>query len=263
MTASNPWNHARHCDAAEREIERFAASVGAADPGAKVPTCPEWTIAGLAEHVGGVHRWATTLVRALSPKPVPRRDVAMDLPGDPAAYAGWLREGGEALMAVLRAADPDAPVWAWGADQHVRFWSRRMLHETAVHRADAELAAGTEPEITADVATDGVDEFLVNVSRSRAASRRIDDLAGAGDGAIALVAGEAAWRVTLGTDGFAWRRDDALTDALSAAPADVTVRAAPADLLLFAYGRRTAADPRVEVSGDTELLDRWTQASAI
>jgi hypothetical protein len=25
-------------------------------------------------------------------------------------------------------------MWAWGPDKHARFWSRRMLHETAVHR---------------------------------------------------------------------------------------------------------------------------------
>ena len=36
-----------------------------------------------------------------------------------------------------------------------------MTHETAVHRVDAERAAGREHRIDAELAADGVDEFLV------------------------------------------------------------------------------------------------------
>jgi uncharacterized protein (TIGR03083 family) len=35
-----------------------------------------------------------------------------------------------------------------------------MAHETAVHRVDAERASGHEHRLAADLATDGVDEFL-------------------------------------------------------------------------------------------------------
>jgi hypothetical protein len=54
-------------------------------------------------------------------------------------------------------------VWAWGPDQHARFWSRRMLYETVVHHSDAELALGREPVIDRAVAVAGVDEFLENL----------------------------------------------------------------------------------------------------
>ncbi len=251
---TDAWNHARHCDAAEREIAQFVALIDGADPAAAVPTCPEWTITQLVEHVGGVHRWATAMVRDVSPKAHTFDSLSLELPEAPSGYAKWLNAGGETLIAVMRAADPDAPMWAWGADQHVRFWSRRMLHETAVHRADAEWAVGAEPEVDADVALDGIDEFLLNLSHTRAAGPRLGSLAG---GSLALVTDDAAWLVTVGPDGFTWRRDPARTAA------DATVRAAADDLLLFTYGRRTAADPRVETTGSAAFLEGWSEASAI
>ena len=57
----------------------------------------------------------------------------------------WIRRGGTALLRTLRASDPADSMWAWGSDQHVRFWSRRQLHETLVHRFDLELAEGGRP----------------------------------------------------------------------------------------------------------------------
>jgi uncharacterized protein (TIGR03083 family) len=252
------WTHARYCDETEREIARFVALIDYADPGARVATCPDWTVTGLAEHLGGGHRWTSAMVSDVSQKPYPYTSIPMELPGDPAAYPEWLTAGGEALVAVLRAADPDAPMWAWGADQHVRFWSRRMLHETTVHRADAEWTVGAEPEVDAGVAIDGIDEFLENLTKSRSAAPKIASLTGESTGTIALTAGDASWLVTLGADGFTWRRCDAVIT-----PADVTVRAAADDLLLFVYGRRTAADPRVETAGSAALLEGWTRASVM
>ncbi|SCK59943.1 TIGR03083 family protein [Streptomyces sp. SceaMP-e96] len=64
---------------------------------------------------------------------------------------------------AFAATDPDAPMWAWGVDQHARFWMRRMLFETLVHRTDAERAVGRRPVIDPALATDGVDEFLANL----------------------------------------------------------------------------------------------------
>ncbi len=45
------------------------------------------------------------------------------------------------LRALLVARPDSAPTWSWWpADQSVGFWVRRMAHETAVHRWDAEGA---------------------------------------------------------------------------------------------------------------------------
>ena len=46
-------------------------------------------------------------------------------------------------------------------DQTVGFWMRRMALETAIHRVDADLAAGLAgPPIAPDLAADGIDEVL-------------------------------------------------------------------------------------------------------
>ena len=43
-----------------------------------------------------------------------------------------------------------------------------MLHETTVHRADAELTAWlVDPEVDPVVAADGIDEFLFNLPSAR------------------------------------------------------------------------------------------------
>jgi hypothetical protein len=53
-----------HIEHLERESTAFADALGrdGLDLGARVPTCPEWTVRDLAEHVGGLYRWVTALV---------------------------------------------------------------------------------------------------------------------------------------------------------------------------------------------------------
>ena len=51
-------------------------------------------------------------------------------------------------------------MWSWSAQKDVGFIQRRMAQESAVHRWDAELAVGAPNPIDADLAVDGVDEFL-------------------------------------------------------------------------------------------------------
>ena len=141
--------HEEDCDGLDREIDRFVDALASADPAARVPSCPDWTVLDLTEHLGTVHRWATRLVSERSPTRIPWAGLTDD--GD-VFDAHWLREGGHALVETLRSADPDEEMWAWGADQHVRFWSRRQLHETFVHRLDLELASGTTSYIDPAVA---------------------------------------------------------------------------------------------------------------
>ena len=48
--------------------ERLAALVDEADPAAPVPGCPDWCVADLVEHVGGVYQWAAHVVRTGDPE---------------------------------------------------------------------------------------------------------------------------------------------------------------------------------------------------
>ncbi len=170
-------DHARCCDLLADEVERAAGVVAEVPAETVVPSCPEWNVGDLVLHLGRVHRWADGLVVALADEPQAATEAFAD-PGPPTAR--WLRSGGASLLGTLRAADPDAPMWAWGADQHVRFWSRRQLHETLVHRIDAELAGGLPSTVAPEVAADGIDELLVNLPAAARFSPKVANLRGDG-----------------------------------------------------------------------------------
>ena len=126
------YSHPRFCDLAAGEVARFAEVVRGADPATPVRTCGRWTLADLVQHVGQIYRWAAGMVAELTRTRHRRRKADLPLPADPATWPDWLAEAQTLLVPVLRAADPEARMWAWGPDKHVRFWSRRMVHETAV-----------------------------------------------------------------------------------------------------------------------------------
>ncbi|GAA5073983.1 uncharacterized protein (TIGR03083 family) [Thermocatellispora tengchongensis] len=247
------WTHAEYTDAAGREIERMADVVAKQDMSVPVPTCPGWDVGALVAHTGGVHRWAAAMVRDLAERRYDREAMDLGVPEDRAGYAAWLREGGPILVEALRAQDPAAPVWVWGGDRHVRWWSRRQLHETAVHRVDAEIALGMAPEIGEHEGADGVEEFLDNLPYARWRPR-IRELTGEGETISLQSDSGAGWVITLNPDGFSYER--------SQQPGTVTVRAASSgDLMLLAWNRRRSGDYSVE--GDASLLTWWLERACV
>ena len=102
----------------------MAAALAGLDPGARVPTCPDWTVEDLGVHIGTVHRWAMNQVRVLTPERISSATMGIEVPGA-AELAAWVREGTKELVETFRAADSDAEMWAWGSDKHARFWPRR------------------------------------------------------------------------------------------------------------------------------------------
>jgi uncharacterized protein (TIGR03083 family) len=258
MTATcHQRSHLAYCDEIGAVVRHLAGVVDDLDPHARVPTCPDWSVAELAEHTGGVHRWATGMVTVLSPKRISASTLNLGVPKDPRELGRWLVEGAEPLVDTLRAADPDAPMWAWGSDKHARFWSRRMVHETTVHAADAGFAAGAEPTVDPSVAVDGIDEFLDNLPHALSFAPRVAELRGGGETiAFAETSTGAGWTITLRSDDFVWEHRKG--------GADVTIEGAAADLLLLIYGRRKPGDDgRFRVTGDRERLDFWLERSSI
>ncbi|MEV5571191.1 maleylpyruvate isomerase family mycothiol-dependent enzyme [Spirillospora sp. NPDC052269] len=254
------WTHERYCDAIEREVAAFTAALRDADPGASVASCPGWTVGDLARHLGVTQRWAEGLVRTLTTRPIGLRRYAAEAPGPAADLVPWFAEGGAALVATLRAADPDAEMWSWSEDQHARFWSRRMYYEAAVHRADLHIAMGRDFAVPTEDAVDGTDEFLANLPYAASFAPKVDNLRG--DGAtLAFTAADTGdrWTVGLDKDGFAWRRSSAADDV----HADVAVRAGASELFLFLWGRRRTGDPGISAAGDRDLLAFWVENSAI
>jgi uncharacterized protein (TIGR03083 family) len=217
----------------------------------EVATCPGWTVVDLAEHLGVIHRWAEELVRVRSPERLARVSPENHDDVSPA----WIEEGGRQLVATLRSADPNEEMWAWGLDQHVRFWSRRQLHETLVHRMDLELAGQQFPRAEPALALDAIDEYLSNIAKVGKFSPELAALRGHGE-RIAFRDGESGtlWSITLDEDGFSVAHEEGHFAA--------EVVSSPVELLLVILGRREPDSVDVVVTGERQLIDFWLAHSA-
>jgi uncharacterized protein (TIGR03083 family) len=244
-------NHQEYCDGITIEVDRFANGYASADRSARVPSCPDWSVQDLARHLGTIHRWATRLVEERAPARISRAHMLFD---DDVVDAQWIREGGEALVEVLRAADPEESMWAWGVDQHVRFWSRRQLHETFVHRLDLELATRTPSSVDGDVALDAIDEFLSNM----VCDADIALAARSGHGSEFLrfrsIHPEGQWSVRLYESGYEFIDSGGVPD--------VELSGTPGDLVNVLLRRRELAEVAIAISGDRSLLEYWISHTA-
>jgi uncharacterized protein (TIGR03083 family) len=155
---------AEYLDVLQHEATSLLAAARAADPAAPVPGCPEWTTTDLVWHIGGVHDFWGYVVRERSMMPAGYEDPAMPIAPSPdetfEAVHTFASERAAELHRVLSATDPATPVWSWTPKQDVEFVIRRMAHETAAHRIDAEHVTGREHRLDPAFAADGVDEFL-------------------------------------------------------------------------------------------------------
>ncbi|MFR9798750.1 maleylpyruvate isomerase family mycothiol-dependent enzyme [Streptomyces sp. MS06] len=247
-----------HRAAVAAETARFVAAVEGADPATPVPGCPGWTLNDLIRHTGSVQRWFSVLLRKRIQQPPSTRDVELHLPDREDEYPGWLAASAEVAADAFSTTGPDLPMWAWGADQHARFWARRMFFETLLHRADAETALGRRPVVDRPAAVDGIDEFLVNLPFAAFFAPKVADLR-ASDRTVLFAAsdGDERWLVRLRPDGFGLDPAHAAAD-----DGDAVVRGAAADLLLLVYGRVSLDGGLVSVEGDGELLEHWFANSA-
>lgn len=246
-------NHLDYCDALGAEITQFADVLAAADFDDQVPGCPDWSVGDLAQHLGTVHRWAERLVANVASER--ESPGAMGLVLEPVG-SPWIREGGEQLLETLRTSDPAAPMWTWGADQHLGWWSRRQLHETLVHRIDLEAASGITADVAAPIAADAIDEFLVNLECAGAFSPLVREIRGSGE-VLNILATDAqkAWSVALTPEGFTIGGPNESGNAELSGPA--------LDLLLVLYRRLALSASSVSASGSRALVDFWLAHSAL
>ena len=129
-----------------------------------VPWVPEWRARDLVGHLGTVHRWATSILRAGTTEPPPA--ASRQSPPADDNLLGWYETGLVELVATLRTTPPDAPAWHMSpaAEKVAASWTRRQAHELVVHRMDLEVAAcGRFTAVEPAVADDGVDELLAVV----------------------------------------------------------------------------------------------------
>ena len=167
-----------------------------AGPDAPVPSCPGWTVSQLVGHLTAQYRWISGHVgRGVTTPPgeprAPSLDTATVAEFD-AAFAD--------LLTRFDALNPELPAWNWAPQaKKVAFWWRRMAHETALHRWDAQMAAVglTEPleaKLAADIVSEVLDTLLPAGQGRRQADRH---------GMVALSATdlEQTWHIRLRQNG--------------------------------------------------------------
>jgi uncharacterized protein (TIGR03083 family) len=216
---------------------------------AAVPTCPDWQVRDLLGHQGQVHRWAGTYVITGRTD----TDVELeDVPGD-GELLDWFRAGHARLVEGINAAPSDLNCWSFlPAPSPLAFWARRQAHETTIHRADAEAAAGKQLDVDPALAVDGLDELLLGFY-SRKGGRLVADPA-LTVGIRATDAGAAdAWSVVIGPEGRDVTRGEANGDCV--------ISGSASDLYQFLWNRRDRS--AITVDGDPTVLDLWQEKARI
>jgi uncharacterized protein (TIGR03083 family) len=248
---------AEHIDALRLQGELLADSAERAGLDAAVPPCPPWLVRDLLRHTGYIHRWAA---RHITERPgqvldgPPEAEILKGGPADSELLA-WFRAGHAELTEILATADPALECATFmAAPSALAFWARRQAHETAIHRADAEFAAGTTPGYPAAFAADGIDELIMGFGRRRKYQPAAD-----GDGgllrALAADTGD-AWSIETHEGRLQPRRDT----ADGAEGAGCTVSGPASGVYLYLWNRLGAGRADVTVTGDDGLLASW-QAS--
>lgn len=139
----------------------FADWIDGQDPATPVPTCPDWKLADLVDHVGAVQRMVIMLVGEQMVDPTDAFTRQATAPTDPADWPAWLTEGAAEARQAFAGVSDDTPVWdPSGAAAGVPFWSRRLFGEMCVHRADAAVALGRQYELPADQAVVATEDWL-------------------------------------------------------------------------------------------------------
>jgi uncharacterized protein (TIGR03083 family) len=244
------FDHIRALDRDGRLLVTAAKSAGAEAP---VPSCPGWEVRDMLSHTGFVHRWAARYVAEGLTEMVVEPDDSELLSVGPAGDAifSWFADGHAALVETLSSAPPDVRCWTFlPAPSPLAFWARRQAHETAVHRVDAELAAGASPTaFDTAFAVDGTDELLLGFFARR---RRVAQDVRPGAMTFEASDTDAAWTVSTSADGIKTQR--------GRSDSDLSVRGTASDLYLLLWNRLLwyAGPPGgVDLEGDTGLLASW------
>jgi uncharacterized protein (TIGR03083 family) len=246
-----------HIEQLRGDGSHLAAAVAQAGPETTIPACPEWVVRNLVHHLGRVHRWATAFVAG---RYTNSGDVDFEgarLPGD-AELVEWFLAGHGALVDALADAPADLECWSFLASPSpLAFWARRQSHETAIHRIDAEQAAGrVVASYTPAFAADGLDELLTGFVPRLVSGRDAGQPASI---RFACTDDPAQWIVTIGserpTNGSASGEGD-VDNAV-----DCTVRGRAEDLYLALWRRRGTG--ALLIDGDPDVIASFLDLARI
>lgn len=214
---------------------------------APVSACPGWDVRRLLQHVAKVHQRTEAVVRTGADTP-PRSSEFPRFADDYRLFAQF-RTTLDTLCLTLDAADPAGPSWNFTSGPQVNaFWPRRMVHETTVHRVDAERAAGIESTPAPDDQTvDGIDEFVATMLPQTLTLH--DDIRLSATVHLHCTDVDGEWMLAF-TDG-------ALTVTRDHGKGDLAVRGPAWGLFLWAWNRAQPAEAGLDVFGDEALLEPW------
>ncbi|WP_434451756.1 maleylpyruvate isomerase family mycothiol-dependent enzyme [Lentzea sp. E54] len=230
----------------------LTSAVDGADLGIRVPSTPDWTLNQLLRHLGLAHRWADVMLRERLPEIDFSRNgaqlVSTYVGETTSALIPWLTEGAASLAEVLGEVDPDEMIAPMSGHPGPRVWSRRMTHETVIHRWDVTNALGVPFSLDPEVAQDTLREWT-GLALPYAFMRWPEE--------TAPLIGPGRTVHLHATDVEA----EFVIDLTGPAPvvreghekAAVAVRGPVVDLVLAVYRRRSLEG--LEVFGDGELLD--------
>lgn len=234
----------------ERATAFRAAIASAPSLDVQVPTCPEWTLSDLVQHLGdGRRRWATIVAAGPDAGPVPKSTGAETATLDREGLLAWLAATTQELLDALQESGPDRGCWTpWGPTQLTDTCgsvARHQVQEIAVHTYDAQLAVGAPQPLPTEVALDGVEEnlFISCFTTSPWPHKPT---------AFDLHATEGrSWRHTVDGDGARTTRLPATGEDPDAA--GLSIHGTASDLVLFLY-ERIPLDS-LHLDGDPGLFD--------
>jgi uncharacterized protein (TIGR03083 family) len=148
--------YAELIDAFQAQSTAFRESAVKAGPDIPVATCPEWRMHDLVVHVVGVYDF---ILRATEGEQAKFERSS----GSWADLLDQLDEVVPRLLQRLRDGDPAQQLWtSRGKPTDLGSMARRLAHETAIHRLDADSAVKDLPTLVygTDFAADGIDEFV-------------------------------------------------------------------------------------------------------
>jgi uncharacterized protein (TIGR03083 family) len=236
----------------ERSTAFQAAVATAPSLDVQVPTCPEWTLLDLVQHlVEGRHKWAAIV--AAGPADAPAIVSAPVAPREREAVLNWFAASVRELLDALREAGPDRGCWTWWgtsqAPQTSGAVARHQLQQLAVHTYDAQVTVGAPQPLSSEVALDGVDEFLTTCCAGTEPwphEPAVVDYHATEGRSWRLWVSDGHTRVT--------RLPNGATAGEDPEPADVAAWGTANELVMFFYGRIHTESLRTE--GDRVILDQ-------
>src|SRR5438128_2035245 len=108
----------------ERSTAFVAAVASAPSLDVQVPTCPDWTLVELAQHLGdGRRAWAATIAAGPDAEAKSAPANAPAVPREREALLAWVADGMQEMLDALRDAGPDRGCWTW--------WGRSQSPQTS------------------------------------------------------------------------------------------------------------------------------------